>query len=212
MNAPRFARARFVGQRLPRKEDARLLTGRGAYVDDVALPGMLHCAFVRSPVARGKIRAIDASAARDLPGVHAVLTAEDLAPLNVQMISFFLISPPPGPKAHPLASGRVAHVGDPIALVIADDRYIAEDAAGLVIVDIEAEPPVVTMQQALAGGAPVHPDWESNVAATEARPDPELEALFKTAPHVVSRTIRHQRISQSPMETRGWWSRSPATS
>jgi len=203
MDAPRFARARFVGQRLPRKEDARLLTGRGCYVDDVDLPGMLHCAFVRSPVARGKIRGIDASAARDLPGVHAVLTAEDLAPLGVQMISFFLISPPPGPKVHPLASGRVAHVGDPVALVIADDRYIAEDAAGLVEVDIEVEPPVVTMQAALDGGAPVHPDWEGNVAATEARPDPELDAVFRTAPHVVSRTIRHQRISQSPMETRG---------
>src|SRR5262245_21714220 len=102
MNAPRFARARFVGQRLPRTEDARLLTGAGCFVDDVALPGMLHCAFVRSPVARGRIRSIDASAARELPGVHAVLTAEDLAPLGVQMISFFLISPPPGPKVHPL--------------------------------------------------------------------------------------------------------------
>jgi carbon-monoxide dehydrogenase large subunit len=203
MDAPRFARARFVGQRLPRKEDARLLTGRGCYVDDVVLPGMLHCAFVRSPVARGKIRSIDAAAARELPGVHAVLTAEDLAPLGVQMISFFLISPPPGPKVHPLASGRVAHVGDPIALVIADDRYIAEDAAGLVSVDIEVETPVVTMQQALAGGAAVHPEWDGNIAATEARPDPELDALFQTAPHVVSRTIRHQRISQSPMETRG---------
>lgn len=203
MDAPRFARARFVGQRLPRKEDARLLTGRGCFVDDVVLPGMLHCAFVRSPVARGTIRAIDAAAARALPGVHAVLTAEDLAPLGVQMISFFLISPPPGPKAHPLASGRVAHVGDPIALVVADDRYVAEDAAGLVVVDIASEAPVVSMRQALDGGAPVHSDWDGNVAATEARPDPELDAVFQTAPHVVSRTIRHQRISQSPMETRG---------
>ncbi|CAN7600033.1 xanthine dehydrogenase family protein molybdopterin-binding subunit [Phenylobacterium sp. LjRoot219] len=204
MNTAGLAVPRFIGKRMTRKEDARLLTGQGCFVDDVVLPGMLHAAFVRSPVARGRIRAIDASAARELPGVHAVITAEDLAPLDVQMVSFFLISPPPGPKVHPLASGRVAHVGDPIALVVADDRYIAEDAAGLVVVDIEPEAPVVGMHAALAvGAAGVHPDSDGNIAATEARPDPELDAIFKTAPHVVSRTIRHQRICQSPMETRG---------
>jgi carbon-monoxide dehydrogenase large subunit len=201
-SAPRFERARFVGQRMARKEDARLLTGRGAYVDDVALPGMLHVAFVRSPIARGRIVSIDASQALALPGVRAVLTNADLLQFDIQMVSFFLISPPPGPKIHPLAHGRVAYVGDPVAIVIADSRYIAEDAAGLVDVAYEPEEPLVTMAAAMAG-AKVHPDWESNIAATEARPDPELDALLKSAPHVVTGTIRHQRICQSPMETRG---------
>ncbi|MES0872944.1 hypothetical protein [Sinimarinibacterium thermocellulolyticum] len=79
---------RYIGQRVPRKEDARLLTGRGTYVDDVGVPGMLQVAFHRSPIARGRIKAIDLSAARALPGVHAVLTAEDLAGYKVDMLSF----------------------------------------------------------------------------------------------------------------------------
>jgi carbon-monoxide dehydrogenase large subunit len=201
-NAPRFARAKFVGERMPRKEDARLLTGRGSYADDIVLPGMLHVAFVRSTVARGKILSIDTSAALATPGVRAIFTAEDLAPLDVQMLSFFLILPPPGPKVHPLASGRVAFVGDPVAMVLADNRYIAEDAAALVMVDYEVEQPVITMEAAMSA-PPVHPDWENNIAAVEERPNPELEEVFKTAPHVVSGTIKHQRICQNPMETRG---------
>jgi carbon-monoxide dehydrogenase large subunit len=200
--APRFERARFVGQRMPRKEDARLLTGRGSFVDDITLPGMLHVAFVRSPIARGRIVSIDATQARELPGVRAVFTLEDLLRFDVQMISFFLIVPPPGPKIHPLADGRVAYVGDPVAMVVAEDRYIAEDAAGLVQVEYAPEEPVVAMRDAFAG-PPVHPDWKDNVAAVEARPDPELEAIFKSAAHVVEGTVRHQRICQSPMETRG---------
>src|SRR3954454_6731345 len=123
MNAPPLTGARFIGQRLPRKEDGRLLTGRGAFVDDVVLAGMLHAAFVRSTIARGRIKAIDASEARAAPGVWAVYTAEDLAHLNIEMISTHLVSPAPGTKVHPLAHGRVAYVGDPVALVIAESRY-----------------------------------------------------------------------------------------
>ena len=85
-----IAAARFIGQRLPRKEDARLLTGRGTFVDDVVLPGMLHVAFVRSSIARGRIRSIDRDVARALPGVHAILTAEDLARFKIDMLSFYL--------------------------------------------------------------------------------------------------------------------------
>jgi carbon-monoxide dehydrogenase large subunit len=200
--APRFERARFVGQRMPRKEDARLLTGRGSYVDDIVLPGMLHVAFVRSPIARGRILSIDDSQARALPGVRAVLTMDDLLRFDIQMISFFLIAPPPGPKIHALAHGRVAYVGDPVAMVVADSRYVAEDAAGLVNVEYAPEDPVLAMQAAFTGPK-VHPDWESNIAAAEERPDPELDEVFRTAPHVVEGVIRHQRVSQSPMETRG---------
>ena len=133
MNAGHIAAQRFIGQRLPRKEDPRLLTGKGAYVDDVVLPGMLHAAFVRSPIARGRIARIDAAVARELPGVHAVLTAEDIARFGVVMHSFFMV--PTEVRATPLAEDRVAYVGHPVALVIAEDRYVAEDAAGLVVVD-----------------------------------------------------------------------------
>ena len=94
MNAPPLPVPRFIGKRMTRKEDGRLLTGRGVYVDDVVLPGMMHAAFARSAIARGKILSIDASAALALPGVRAVFTAEDFDPLDVQMVSFFLISPP----------------------------------------------------------------------------------------------------------------------
>ncbi len=162
MDAPQIAAQRFIGRRMPRKEDPRLLTGKGTFVDDVFLPGMLHATFVRSPIARGVIRLVDVSAARELPGVHAILTAEDLAAVPVTMHSFFLT--PTEIAATPLAAGRVDYVGHPVVLVIAADRYLAEDAAGLVLVDYEEEVPVVTIADARVG-PPVHPDTESNVAA-----------------------------------------------
>jgi carbon-monoxide dehydrogenase large subunit len=196
--------ARFVGQRVARKEDARLLIGRGTYVDDIVVPGMLHVAFARSPIARGTILSIDTTAARDLPGVRAILTADDLAAIPVEMVSFFMISPPPGPKIYPLASGRVAHVGDPVAMVVAEDRYVAEDAAGLIAIDYAQEDAVVTLADARTRPA-IHPDLDDNVAAMagEEDEDPALEAIFAAAAHVVSARFEHQRISASPMEARG---------
>ncbi|WP_287003505.1 xanthine dehydrogenase family protein molybdopterin-binding subunit [Sphingobium sp.] len=202
MNAPPISAQRFIGQRVPRKEDGRLLTGRGSFVDDIILPGMLHAAFVRSPIARGTIRSIDTDVARAQPGVHAVLTQADLAPFGVTMLSFFL-----GPvevAMTPLADGRVAYVGHPVALVIADDRYLAEDAASLMVVDYAEEAAVVTLDDARLGPR-VHPDTDDNVAALmgEEEADAALEALLADAPHLVSQSIRHQRIAQSPIETRG---------
>ncbi|HKY90524.1 MAG TPA: xanthine dehydrogenase family protein molybdopterin-binding subunit [Nevskiaceae bacterium] len=192
---------RYIGQRVPRKEDARLLTGRGTFVDDVSVPGMLHVAFVRSPVARGRIRKIDLAAAQQLPGVHAILTADDLARFKITMYNFFLGAP--AIEIGPLAIGRVAYVGDPIAVVVAQDRYVAEDAAGLVVVDVEEEDPVVSIDDARTG-APVHPGMESNVAVSMGEKDDEdIEAQLAAAPHRVETSVKHQRISQSPMETRG---------
>jgi carbon-monoxide dehydrogenase large subunit len=199
---PATATGRYIGQRVPRKEDTRLLTGRGVYVDDVGLPGMLQVAFHRSPIARGRIKAIDLSAARALPGVYAVMTADDLTGFKVDMLSFFLAQPVvPVPV---LADGRVTHVGDPVAMVIAQDRYIAEDAAGLIVVDYDEEDPVVTIRDAMTG-ALVHPDTESNVCAATGNEDgdEDLEAELAAAPHLVTLEFDHQRISQSPMETRG---------
>jgi carbon-monoxide dehydrogenase large subunit len=200
--APGIGAARYIGERMPRKEDGRLLTGRGTFVDDISVPGMLHCAFVRSPVARGRIVSFDSSAARALPGVVAVLTMDDLDKVPVTLLSFFLA--PMEVETPLLARDRVAHVGDPIALIVALDRYLAEDAAGLVAVEFEEEDPVVTLADAMRG-PPVHPGTESNVAAMmgDEDIDEELAARMAAAPHKITRTIVHQRISQSPMETRG---------
>lgn len=192
----------LIGKRLPRSEDARLLTGRGTYVDDVTLPGMLHVAFVRSPIARGRIRNIDTAAARDLPGVFTIYTATDLARFKIDMLNFFLGAP--AIAIAPLASDRVAYVGDPVALVIAEDRYIAEDAAGLVQVDYEAQEPVVTIHEAMQGQRIVHPGMDTNVAVGMGEEsNDEVEALLKSAHLVITHEIKHQRIAQAPMETRG---------
>lgn len=193
---------RIIGKRMPRKEDARLLTGRGTFVDDVVLPGTLHIAFVRSPIARGRIRSIDISSARDLPGVLAVLTAKDLDPFDVKLLSFFF-TPPMSVPVPLLARDRVAYVGDPVAMIVAQDRYIAEDAAGLVTVEYEEEEPVVTIADAKRA-PPVHAGMDSNVAAVMGiEKDDDLEEVLANAPYLLTRTVRHQRISQSPMETRG---------
>lgn len=193
---------RYIGERVLRKEDPRLLTGRGQFVDDIALPGMLHVAFARSGIARGRIVSIDTAEARDLPGVHAVFTWEELKAQPVQMLSFFLT--PSEVPCSPLADGRVAYVGEPVALVIADSRAIAEDAASLVVVDYEEEDPVVTIADARTG-PPVHPTTEHNIAAQmgDDEIDEDLAAALASAPHRVRHTVHHQRISQSPMETRG---------
>jgi carbon-monoxide dehydrogenase large subunit len=125
-NPTHAAAARYVGASVARKEDKRLLTGHGLYVDDVVLPGMLHAAFLRSDVAKGAITGLDVEAARQLPGVVAVFTWQDFDGRFGEswhaMLGEQLQVPPP------LAIGDVRHVGDPIALVVAESRYIAEDA------------------------------------------------------------------------------------
>ncbi|WP_428310064.1 xanthine dehydrogenase family protein molybdopterin-binding subunit [Hydrocarboniphaga sp.] len=206
MNAPHSAPITrtegYIGKRVARTEDTRLLMGRGVYVDDVGLPGMLQVAFHRSPIARGKIKSVDLSVAREIPGVYAVLTAQDLARYKVDMLSFFLAAPVvPVPV---LATDCVTHVGDPIAMVVAQDRYIAEDAAGLIVVEYEEEDPVVTLADAKSGPL-VHPGTDSNVAAATGseEADEELEALLAGAPHLIRLELTHQRIAQSPMEPRG---------
>src|SRR5215212_1146557 len=119
---------RYAGARVPRVEDARLLTGHGTFVDDVTRPGMLHACFVRSPFARARITGIDTSAALALDGVHAVFVASDLNPdVREQWYTSMGKDIPDTPRP-PLAEDEVRYVGDLVALVVADDRYIAEDA------------------------------------------------------------------------------------
>ncbi len=199
---PGLLKGRYIGQRVQRKEDPRLLTGRGQFVDDIAVPGMLQVAFARSPIARGRILSINTDVARDLPGVHAIYTQADLAPFNVNMISFFLA--PQHAETTPLANGRVSYVGEPVALVIADNRRIAEDAASLVDVEYAEEDPVVTIADARTG-PPVHPELDDNINAQmgDDEIDEELAEVLDSAAHRITHKVVHQRISQSPMETRG---------
>ncbi|HEV7524381.1 MAG TPA: xanthine dehydrogenase family protein molybdopterin-binding subunit [Acidimicrobiia bacterium] len=194
---------RFVGQSVKRREDPRLLTGHGRYVDDIVIPGMLHCTFVRSDAARGRIVRVDVDAARALDGVIAVLTADDLNPHAGTMQPTMLLTTP-GAPLRPLAATDVRFVGEPIVLVVAESRYLAEDAAELVEIEIESEPAVIDVERALDADVPiVHPELGTNLGAEMAFPiAPELEALLQ-GENVVKRTFRQQRHTPVPMETRG---------
>src|SRR5215831_2054715 len=155
---------RYLGAPIPRHEDRRLLTGNALFVDDVELSGLLHAAFLRSPVAHARIRRIDGSAARRRAGIVAIYTAEDLG--DYWRPGPLLVPPPPIPGITfnertqvPLAKDKVRHVGEPLALVNADSRYLAEDALGDIVVDLEPSPAVVDLEKALGDGAArVHDD------------------------------------------------------
>ncbi|MBH0780674.1 xanthine dehydrogenase family protein molybdopterin-binding subunit [Nocardia bovistercoris] len=193
-----------VGTRAPRVEDARLVTGAGTFVDDVTRPGMAHACFVRSPMPRARIGEIDVSAALELDGVLAVYTAADLNP-GVHEITYALdiVGFPPVPRP-PLAEEEVRFVGDPVALVIAADRYIAEDAAELVIVDYEPLEPVVDYTTAAQSPDLVHAGFAGNSAGEMGgRPAADLAPIFDAAAHVVRQEIYQQAYAPVPMETRG---------
>jgi carbon-monoxide dehydrogenase large subunit len=201
---------RYVGQSVKRREDPRLLTGHGRYVDDVQIPGTLHLAFVRSNIARGRILSIDVSEALNIEGVEAIYTGADLNPLCGPIWSSMtgprieMGGQTVYPPANVLAETDVRYVGDPIAIVLATSRYIAEDAAELVVVDIEASPAVVDMREALKNEILVHPESGSNITAEMPKQTIEqIEALFASAPHVVTRRFVGARASNVPMEPRG---------
>src|SRR3984957_17775977 len=193
--------ARWVGQRVLRSEDQRMITGHGQYVDDQQKPGMVHATFVRSTVARGRIVHLDVSEARRAAGVIAVFTAAELN-------SRARIPAGRGADQTPrrvLADGDVRYVGEPVVMVIAESRYLAEDAAELVSLEIEPDTPVVTMAQALAEGGPrVHPERPDNLAGVVPAADsPQLDAIIEHAPHVFTETFDQHRYVDVPMETRG---------
>jgi aerobic carbon-monoxide dehydrogenase large subunit len=197
---------RFVGQSVVRKEDLRLITGKGHYVDDIRVNAMLHAAFLRSDVARGRITRLDVTAARALPGVHHVLTGADLNPHAGLMIPSMFVSGEFGPVGpiRPLAGDDVRFVGDPIVLIIAESRYIAEDAADLIEVDIEPMVPIIDYETAAANTELVHPEQGTNIASVmEMPPSEDVQAIWDSAAHVVRETFYQHRYSTVPMETRG---------
>jgi aerobic carbon-monoxide dehydrogenase large subunit len=199
------ASARLVGSRINRREDPRLLTGRGTFVDDLAVPGMLHVAFARSDIARGRIKAVEVSGARATAGVAAVLTSGDLnrllaGPMGATpMVEMGLVSP-----HKVLADDEVRYVGDPYALVVATSRAIAEDATELIDIDLEPLPAVVDYTSALATKEQVHPEHPGNLAGEMGAPvGDQLGEVFAAAAHVVSETYSQNRYVPVPMETRG---------
>ena len=194
-----------IGAAIPRNEDPRLLRGLGCFVADVTPAGVLHAAGVRSPHARARIRSIDASRARAQRGVHLVLTAAELGALNQPTP---LLIPHPELKHPrtpcPLAIDEVRYAGELVALVVADDRYLAQDAAQLVDIDYEPLPAVVELETAGADRAPlVHADVPANRAARVVQRVGDPDAAFARAAHVFRERLAIERSCGSPLETRG---------
>jgi carbon-monoxide dehydrogenase large subunit len=201
---------KLIGQRVLRNEDARLLTGLAQFVDDVEIPGLLHAAFLRSDHAHARLLGLDVSTARQRPGVIAVYTAEDMgadwAPGPP------LVSPPPTAKdvvfysrrQVPLVKDKIRHAGEALAVVIAESRYIAEDAVEDIVVDLEPLQAVVDLEEAMQPGSPrVHDDLESNLAAHLFQKKGDYEAARKQADLVLRRRIIIDRGAAAAMENRG---------
>src|SRR6266852_2868897 len=193
----------FVGKRVRRREDPRLITGTATYVEDIQMPGMHYAVIVRSPHAAAKIRSINTKQAEVAPGVMAVFTGKDTERVGPIPCGASL----PGlrvPHHHILATDRVYYVGHPVAVVVATDRYLARDAADLVEVDYEVLPAVADPEKALAKGAPaVHPEWPDNIAFTYHQEGGDVDKAFAEADVIVKQRIVSQRLIPSAMETRG---------
>jgi carbon-monoxide dehydrogenase large subunit len=200
---------KFFGKRVKRNEDARLLTGQALFVDDVNLPGMLYAAFYRSPYAHARIVEIDVSAAREREGVVAVYTAEDLG--DYWRKGVLNVSPPPieglifNERLHfNLAKDKVRHVGEAVVCVVAESRYIAEDAVNDVIVNFDPLPVNVDPQKALEPDAAlIHEDLENNVAAHVIQQKGDYEEAKAQADLVIKRDMVYDRGVAAAMENRG---------
>jgi carbon-monoxide dehydrogenase large subunit len=199
--------AKWFGAAVKRKEDPALLAGKGRFVDDLRLPGTLHAAFVRSAYPHAKIRGVRMDAARALAGVHLVLAFADLPePLRRNPLPLFVPSPAISELHLPyaLASTETVYAGEPIAVVVADSRYIAEDAAALVEVDYEPLPGVANGVAAIEPGSPrAHLDAKSNIAARVPITVGDADAAFKMAAHVVRERIFIHRGGPFFLECRG---------
>ncbi len=205
---------RHMGRSIPMREAEPLLRGQGTYVSDLRFPGMLHAAVLRSPHAHASIRAVDASAALAMPGVVRVLTGEDIREAIEPFPPSFEFHPAPwlqaikpvlkGPRARVLALGKVRYVGEPVAMVVAEDRYLAEDALDGVAVDYEELPPVVDPEAALEPDAVrLHEDADDNVVFHFSIAKGNVERALENAPHRIEERLHHRRHGGIPMEGRG---------
>jgi carbon-monoxide dehydrogenase large subunit len=203
ITAPVQAREPYVGKRLRRREDPRLITGAATYVEDIKLPGMHHAMIVRSPYGAAKIKSIDIAAARQRPGVVAIYTGADVKEVGPVPCGASL----PGlrvPHHHILAQDRTYFVGHPVAVVVATDKYLAKDAADAIEVDYEPLAAVTDPEKALESGAPaVHPEWADNVAFTFQQNGGDADKAFAEADVIVKQRITSQRLIPTAMECRG---------
>lgn len=196
----------FVGRRLRRKEDPRLITGRGTYVDDIVLPGTLYAAVVRSPEAHARITSIDTSAAKERAGVDAVFTGEDQDDIAAPCPMVWV---PPGVDVHvpehwPLAKGKVGYVGQAVAVVLGRDKYAVVDAAEDVVVEYEPLPVVVDPEAALEDGAPIiHEDFGTNKVFEWSLEGGDVEAVLADSDVVLERRIVNHRTAGGAIEPRG---------
>ncbi len=194
-----------VGRALRRKEDPRLITGRGRYIDDLSLPSMLWAAIVRSPEANANIISIDTSAAGARPGVHAVFTGNDMTDLGGPLPMAWV---PPGvevknPDHWPLARDSVKHVGDPVAVVTGEDRYAVIDAAEDVVVQYDPLPAVTDPEAALKGGPLVHEHLGTNKVHEWSLSGGDLDGGFAQADVIVERRVVNHRTAGAAIEPRG---------
>jgi carbon-monoxide dehydrogenase large subunit len=200
---------RFFGAPVKRNEDKKLLTGQALFIDDVELPGMLHAAFLRSHVAHARVKRIDVSAALKRPGVVAAYVAADFG--AYWQPGPVLVPPPPisgsvfNPRTQvPLARDKVRHVGEPLAIVVAESRYLAEDALDDIVVEVETLPAVVDLEAALVKGtATVHDDLGSNIASFVHQTKGDYRSAAAKAALVLKRRFHYEHGISSPIETRG---------
>src|SRR5262245_59875685 len=194
--------AKYVGQRVKRTEDPRLIQGLAHYVDDIKLPDTLHVAFLRSMYAHAKIKSIDTSEASHAPGVVAVYTGKDVAGVGPVPCA----GARPGlkiPEYRVLAGDHVTFVGQPIAAVVATDRYAARDAIDLIMVDYDELPVVVDVEAAAKGAPLVYEEYGDNIAYTLTSGEGDIDAAMATADRIIKQRIVHQRLIPIAMEPRG---------
>jgi len=204
----------YIGRSLLRREDRRLLTGRGQFISDLELPRMLHAAFIRSPLAHARIRSVDLSRAAAAPGVALALSGIELARLLPPLPDTQLSLPSKwtsrvehefhNPQQPGLAHDKVRHVGEAVAVVVAESRYAAEDAAELVRLDLDALPAVVSAEAALAPDAPlIHEHLQTNLFGAFSMGKGDVDAAMAGTPHKLQRRFYHHRYAAMPIECRG---------
>ena len=208
-DTPRTAASSLIGARVLRNEDAKLLTGRAQFVDDVHIDGMLHVAFLRSEYAHATLRGVDVTAARARKDVLAVYAAADLG--DFWKPGPLLVPPPPVPglvfntrTQVPLVRDKMRHVGEPVAMVIATSRYAAEDALEDIVVDADPLDAVMDLERALEPGSPlIHETLGTNLAAHAVQRKGDYAAARGTAARIIARRFHYDRGASAPIETRG---------
>jgi carbon-monoxide dehydrogenase large subunit len=195
----------YVGRPIKRREDIRFMTGQATYVDDIKLPGMLHAAVLRSPRAHARIRSINSASALTIPGVIQIFTFEDLGELAVPVpIRMYQL---PGLEHHLqplLAHGKVRYVGEPVALAIAESRYLAEDALDAIEVEYEDLPALVDVHEALKNEVVIRDETGTNVAAVHEFTIGNVDRAFQEAEYTRTEEFRVHRFTGNPLETRGF--------